>query len=768
VTTATTTTTTTTTTFGEDGDDKDDGLDAAARSPSCRAARRWRDAPSEFQSKELGTFEVTLTLDAIGFSLVDHVPQELLFLSFKQLRLAYTESLFDQTLECTVRDMQCDNQMQAAPFPVLFAPNAAARATAPRADVLHLSVVRSKQHTKIFYIKYLSALLRECDLSCRRAVSARASRASLSRYSSALQSPAVANATVVVDGGNGSGASPAADGEADDEGFATSDMQVVYIKLLHLNPIKLFVSFQTAGGAWRAAAVSTPSAVALALGGSGGSGPSVLSSLLTAVAVGANVDRAPLQLNSLFMKNVFSTQSDLVSRIAKHYSFQVISQLYMIIGSFDIIGNPVSLVSTLGTGVYDFFYEPANALVRSPRDFGAGLVKGTSSLVKHAVYGLFDTASKITGSVGMGAAYLSGDHRYVRERGRRVAQRANNVGEGFYLGMRELGTGFVNGMRGVFVQPIADARKDGAAGLIRGVLRGVVGAAIKPTVGLIDFGTRITQGVKNQVLGDGDRVTERVRRARHFGVDGRLEMYSAHHAYGRWLLLSVIEQRPKKQRAAAAAEAYVHHVDMEHGVLLLSNRRLLKVERRRVRVLWEVQLQQIESVETARTQRSSALVVAHSPTAGSAAGDTNALRALFDHHFGLSEDVEHDRVLRSQPRFGGALAAAAAAAPSVVAPAPNNDTLDDDGGALHHRHQEVATATTTVNAAAVPSDAEFDFVLVVRARVQWEGGAAEQSVVAGDAAVAEKRIVFGEEVEQMNVLAKLIVETIQVNRLRVW
>jgi hypothetical protein len=92
------------------------------------------------------------------------VPQELLFLSFKQLRLAYTDSLFDQTLECTVRDMQCDNQMQAAPFPVLFAPNAAARATTD-GDVLHLSVVRSKQHTKIFYIKYLSALLRECDLS---------------------------------------------------------------------------------------------------------------------------------------------------------------------------------------------------------------------------------------------------------------------------------------------------------------------------------------------------------------------------------------------------------------------------------------------------------------------------------------------------------------------------------------------------------------------------------------------------------------------------
>jgi hypothetical protein len=63
-TTATTTTTTTTTTFARTAMARTT-VRAAARSPRCRAARRWRRA-SEFHSKELGTFEVTLTLDAIG------------------------------------------------------------------------------------------------------------------------------------------------------------------------------------------------------------------------------------------------------------------------------------------------------------------------------------------------------------------------------------------------------------------------------------------------------------------------------------------------------------------------------------------------------------------------------------------------------------------------------------------------------------------------------------------------------------------------------
>jgi hypothetical protein len=176
-------------------------------------------------------------LDAIGVSLVDHVPQELLFLSFKQLRLAYGESLLDQTLECTVRDMQCDNQMQAAPFPVLFAPTreaaatATAEAPATAADVLHVSVLRSKQHTKIVYIKYLSALLRECDLSVDELLLLAVSRL-VTRYTSALQQQQQQSSAGAV-------AETSSSSPDSGDGFATTDMQVVYIKLLHLNPIKL-------------------------------------------------------------------------------------------------------------------------------------------------------------------------------------------------------------------------------------------------------------------------------------------------------------------------------------------------------------------------------------------------------------------------------------------------------------------------------------------------------------------------------------------------
>lgn len=45
------------------------------------------------------------------------------------------------------------------------------------------------------------------------------------------------------------------------------------------------------------------------------------------------------------------------------------------LGSFDFLGNPISLVSNLGTGVKDFFFQPIHAFTTNPKDIGAGFSK---------------------------------------------------------------------------------------------------------------------------------------------------------------------------------------------------------------------------------------------------------------------------------------------------------------------------------------------------------------------------------------------------------
>ena len=83
---------------------------------------------------------------------------------------------------------------------------------------------------------------------------------------------------------------------------------------------------------------------------------------------------------------------------------QVIAQLYKLVGSFEFLGNPVGLVNNLGTGVKDFFYEPAQGIMKSPSDFAKGMQKGSLSLFTNSTYGVFNAASKITGSVSQSSA----------------------------------------------------------------------------------------------------------------------------------------------------------------------------------------------------------------------------------------------------------------------------------------------------------------------------------------------------------------------------
>jgi vacuolar protein sorting-associated protein 13A/C len=62
--------------------------------------------------------------------------------------------------------------------------------------------------------------------------------------------------------------------------------------------------------------------------------------------------------------------------IGQHYGGEVLGQLHRIVGSADVLGNPVGLFNTIGSGVKDVFYEPYQGFVSDrPQDFGIGLAK---------------------------------------------------------------------------------------------------------------------------------------------------------------------------------------------------------------------------------------------------------------------------------------------------------------------------------------------------------------------------------------------------------
>lgn len=146
-------------------------------------------------------------------------------------------------------------------------------------------------------------------------------------------------------------------------------------------------------------------------------------------------------------------------------------------GSFEFLGSPVNLVNNLGTGVYDFFYEPAKGITQSPLQFGKGVAKGVGSLAKNFSYGIFNTTSKVTGSIASGVASLSFDQEYIKKREEQnIRDQPRHAAEGVLYGVRDLGKGIFKGVTGIAHEPYkAIKEKEGFGNVLKGFGRGIVG-----------------------------------------------------------------------------------------------------------------------------------------------------------------------------------------------------------------------------------------------------------------------------------------------------
>ena len=100
--------------------------------------------------------------------------------------------------------------------------------------------------------------------------------------------------------------------------------------------------------------------------------------------------------------------SEVTSVIGEHLAQQGKWQVYKIIGSVGILGNPVGLVNKLGSGISTFFYEPIQGIAQGPEHFVAGVGKGTAALVGGTVEGAFHAPKEVASAVsqGLGQACL--------------------------------------------------------------------------------------------------------------------------------------------------------------------------------------------------------------------------------------------------------------------------------------------------------------------------------------------------------------------------
>lgn len=245
-----------------------------------------------------------------------------------------------------------------------------------------------------------------------------------------------------------------------------------------------------------------------------------------------NLDNAQLRINGLKLIKLFESDEGFNNKLFMHYRNSFTTQLLKIVGALDIIGNPASLFSNVGTGVVEFFEKPMEGFVKGPLEGVKGLGMGVMSLAKGITVGIFNSVSRLTGSVAFGLATISMDNDYIQRRERRNMARPKNIISGIGKGTLSLGMGVVEAISGAFMNPIKGAMDEGVKGFCKGCFKGITGLITKPITGVLDFTSQVTEGVKNTAQIFDDKANElKQRKPRVFyGVDSYFKEYNSHDA----------------------------------------------------------------------------------------------------------------------------------------------------------------------------------------------------------------------------------------------
>lgn len=108
--------------------------------------------------------------------------------------------------------------------------------------------------------------------------------------------------------------------------------------------------------------------------------------------------------------------------------------------------------------------------------------------------------------------------------------------------------------------------------MVKGLGRGVIGLGLKPVIGAVDFVTRTAEGVRNTATYWDEIRRGRIRPPRFFGRDKVLETFSEFKSCGQEILYTV-------ERGRYRNEFYMHHIEEETTIILISDTHIVSVSR---------------------------------------------------------------------------------------------------------------------------------------------------------------------------------------------
>ena len=531
--------------------------------------------------------------EGVGISIINKNVQELAYISFRGLEVHYTESEVTTAINLICKWIQIDNQLFGGLFPIVLYPTVLPKDGKDLEvhPTLQASLIRLKDQSHgVMHIKYASVLLQEVTAELDEDFLF--ALYEFSKFEGASWEQEAAKGTDFIENPRSIPEPKSLQQNHDD----------VYYEILHLQPIALNLSFM------RTERVNADERVS-------SRNPMIFFFNALTMALG-NVNEAPVRLNALVIENVRLSQAALLERITYHYGQGFLLQLYRVLGSADFLGNPVGLFNNVSSGVADIFYEPYQGLVmHGNKELGLGIARGASSFVKKTVFGVTDSVSKVTGSIGKGLAAATMDQEFQnRRRMSRFRNKPKHALYGITTGANSFFTSIASGFEGLALKPLEGAEQGGAGGFLKGVGKGLVGAITKPAVGVFDLASNVTEGVRNttQVFDQND--IDRVRLPRFIASDGIVRPHSDREALGQTWLKNVDNGRLMKDHYVAHVDVGGHEGD---SVIMLTVNRIRElpppfcsccpvaylislcavyIRTLRLKVAWDVPLSELSSI----------------------------------------------------------------------------------------------------------------------------------------------------------------------------
>ncbi|KAL5806155.1 hypothetical protein ACOSQ4_028888 [Xanthoceras sorbifolium] len=469
----------------------------------------------------------------IGVSVINLYPQELLFACAKNITIDLLQSLDQQQLSFQISSFQLDNQLHSTPYPVILSFNQAGHRTkddgvkfrserglhitsdSSSDPVFYLSVAKwrkkdislvSFEHISLRIADFRLELEQEVILSMLeffKTVSQRFQSAVLPFSDSAVH-PITNDLGSVKESSVHRHNFEYVKGR-DDQFQGMNDIAVsrsqrsnaslpsiipigapwqqiyllarrqkkIYVELFDLSPIKFSLSFSSAPWMLR--------------NGVPTSGESVIHRGLMALA---DVEGAQIHLKQLTIAHHMASWESVQEILMRHYTRQLLHEMYKVFGSAGVIGNPMGFARSLGLGIRDFLSVPARSVLQSPTGLISGMAQGTTSLVSNTVYALSDAATQFSKAAHKGIVAFTFDDQAVA----RMEKQQKGVTSHSKGVINEV----LEGLTGLLQSPIKEAEKHGLPGLLSGIAFGVTGLVARPAASILEVTGKTAQSIRNR------------------------------------------------------------------------------------------------------------------------------------------------------------------------------------------------------------------------------------------------------------------------------